>query len=195
MPKLGMEPVRKAALVNAAIAEIGAAGSLDVTVGTIARRAGMSTALAHHYFGSKEQIFLAAMRHILASFAARVRHELDHATTPRERLNAIIAACFDPDEFAPEVVSSWLTFYVQAQNSDGALRLLKIYTGRLHSNLVYNLKSLTNPANAHLIASGVAALIDGLYIRQALRENRLDRFQTMGLVWDYLDIKLTQKAQ
>ena len=50
MPKLGMEPIRKAALVNATIVEVGRTGSLDVTVGQIAKRAGMSTALAHHYF-------------------------------------------------------------------------------------------------------------------------------------------------
>ncbi len=193
MPKLGMEPIRKAALVEATIAEIGAAGSLDVTVGQIARRAGMSSALAHHYFGSKEQIFQAAMRHILTSFGNRARSELHLATSPRERLNAIIAASFDPDEFEPQVISSWLSFYVQAQNSDGARRLLRVYISRMHSNLVYNLRQLTNPANAHLIASALAALIDGLYIRQALRKNPLDRFQTMGLVWDYLDLKLAQE--
>lgn len=194
MPKTGMEPIRRAALVKATIVEIGLAGSLDVTVGQIARRAGMSSALAYHYYGSKEQIFLAAMRHILTSFGQRARGELAHATTPRERLNAIIAASFDPDEFEPQVVSSWLSFYVQAQNSEGARRLLRVYTHRLHSNLVFNLVQLTNRANAQLIASGLAALIDGLYIRQALRKNRLDRFQTMGLVWDYLDLKLAQEA-
>jgi TetR/AcrR family transcriptional regulator, transcriptional repressor of bet genes len=194
VPKLGMEPIRKAALVKATIAEIGACGSLDVTVSQIARRAGVSSGLAHFYFGSKEEIFLAAMRHIMSSFGARAKAELAEAHSPRERLNAIIAASFDEDEFAPEVISSWLTFYVRAQISDGARRLLHIYTSRLHSNLVFNLRHLTNEANAHLIASAVAALIDGLYIRQALRENRLDRFQTMGLVWDYLDMKLGQSG-
>ena len=185
-----MEPLRRAALVEATIAAIGEAGSLDVTVSQIARRAGMSSALAHHYFGSKDQIMLAAMRHILSSYGRRVKTELSEARTPRERLNAIIAASFDEDEFAPEVVSSWLTFYVQSQNSDGARRLLRVYTRRLHSNLVHELKQLTNPARAQSIAAGLAALIDGVYIRQALRENPLDRFQTMGLVWDYLDTKL-----
>ena len=42
MPKLGMEPIRKAALVKATITEIGRVGSLDVTVSQIAKRAGMS---------------------------------------------------------------------------------------------------------------------------------------------------------
>lgn len=190
LPKVGMEPIRRAALVDAAISEIGAAGSLDVTVSQIARRAGMSSGLAHHYFGSKEQIFLAAMRHIMARFADRVLAELKEAKSPRERLNSIIAASFDENEFAPEVISSWLTFYVQAQHNPGARRLMRVYTTRLHSNLVYNLRQLTNLANAQLIASGLGALIDGVYIRQALRENPLDRYQTMGLVWDYLNLKL-----
>jgi len=195
MPKIGMEPIRRNALIEATIDEIGKAGSLNVTVAQIARRAGMSTALAHHYFGSKDQMFLAAMRHIMTAFGMRARAELAAARGPRERLNAIIAASFDEREFRPEVVSSWLSFYVQAQNNPGARRLLNVYTGRLHSNLVFNLRQLTNIANAHAIANGVAALIDGLYIRQALHNNRMDRFQTMGLVWDYLDLKLGQAGR
>ena len=47
MPKLGMEPIRRAALVKATIDEIGAVGNLDVTVSNIAKRAGMSSALAN----------------------------------------------------------------------------------------------------------------------------------------------------
>ena len=74
-----MEPIRKEALVKAAIVEIGRAGSLDVTVSQIAKRAGMSSALAHHYFGSKEEMFLAAMRHILTLYGAEVRGALAHA--------------------------------------------------------------------------------------------------------------------
>ena len=70
MPKVGMEPIRRDALVRATIAEIGAAGSLDVTVSRIAKRAGMSSALAHHYFGGKDQIFEAAMRQILRDYSA-----------------------------------------------------------------------------------------------------------------------------
>ncbi len=49
MPKLGMEPVRRKALVDAALKTIGSHGSLDVTMSDIAREAGVSPALAHHY--------------------------------------------------------------------------------------------------------------------------------------------------
>ncbi len=62
MPRTGMMAIRKDALVNATISEIGRKGSLDVTVSQIAKAAGVSSALAHHYFGSKDHLLLAAMR-------------------------------------------------------------------------------------------------------------------------------------
>jgi len=165
LPKIGMEPIRKEALVQATIAEIGAAGSLDVTVSRIAHRAGMSSALAHHYFGGKEQIFLAAMRRILTDFGALVRKELRHA--PRhKRAEAIIRSCFAPACFTPATISAWTTFYVLAQHNPEALRLWRIYQARLRLNLTHALRPLTDtPADA---ANTLAALIDGLYIRAAL---------------------------
>lgn len=48
MPKIGMEPLRRRALIDAAILAIGERGSLDVTMSEIAGRAGVSPALAHH---------------------------------------------------------------------------------------------------------------------------------------------------
>ncbi|MBB5720856.1 TetR/AcrR family transcriptional repressor of bet genes [Loktanella ponticola] len=166
MPKIGMEPIRRAALVEATIAEIGAAGTLDVTVSQIAKRAGMSSALAHHYFGGKDQIFLAAMRHILTEYGAEVRIELSRATNPGDRARAIIRASFAQSCFAPATVSAWMTFYVQAQTNPEALHLLRIYQRRLRSNLTSALRPLCdNPQSA---ADMLAALIDGLYIRAAL---------------------------
>ncbi|MBL4766870.1 MAG: transcriptional regulator BetI [Rhodobacteraceae bacterium] len=165
MPKLGMEPIRREALVKATIAEIGAAGSLDVTVSQIARRAGMSSALAHHYFGGKEQIFLAAMRRILTDFGAEVRKELK-AAQPDARAAAIIRACFAASCFTPATISAWTTFYVLAQHNPEALRLWRIYQARLRSNLTHALRLMTQePAKS---ADTMAAFIDGLYIRAAL---------------------------
>ncbi len=167
MPKLGMEPIRRAALVQATIAAVGEAGHLDVTVGGIARRAGMSAALAHHYFGSKDDIFLAAMRHILSLYGAEVRARLGAASTPRERLSAIIRGSFAPENFAAEAVTAWLVFYVRALGDPGARRLLAVYHRRLRSNLLHALRPLAG-ARAGAIADDVGALIDGCYLRAAL---------------------------
>lgn len=181
MPKLGMEPIRRAALVSATISEIGRTGSLDVTVSQIARRAGMSSALAHHYFGSKEQIFLAAMRHILTLYGAEVRGALVAADGPEERLRAVVRASFGSGSFRREVASAWLNFYVLAQTSPEARRLLAIYQRRLRSNLVHDLRPLVG-ARADEVAQTVAALIDGVYVREVLKGGAPDGAAAARLV-------------
>jgi TetR/AcrR family transcriptional regulator, transcriptional repressor of bet genes len=189
MPKLGMEPIRRAALVKATIAEIGAAGSLDVTVAQIARRAGMSSALAHHYFGGKEAMFLAAMRHILMLYAAEVRGALAAADGPRGRLRAVIRGSFGPGSFRREAIGAWLNFYVLAQTVPQARRLLTVYQRRLHSNLMHALRPLAG-AEADTIARSVAAMIDGAYIREALGEGAPDGAAAAAMVEHYLKVCL-----
>lgn len=169
MPKLGMEPLRRKALVQATIEEIGTAGSLNVTVGQIARRAGMSSALAHHYFGGKDQIFLAAMRQILRDFGTEVRSALRAAPTPRARAEAVIAASFAPSCFDRATISAWMTLYVQAATHPETLRLLVLYQRRLAANLTHALRPLS--AHPRADAETLGALIDGLYLRAALAQS------------------------
>lgn len=189
MPKLGMEPIRKAALVKATIVEIGRVGSLDVTVSQIAKRAGMSSALAHHYFGSKEEIFLAAMRHILTLYGAEVRGALAAAQGPEARLRAILAASFSPGNFRREAVGAWLNFWVLAQTVPEAKRLLKIYQGRLRSNLLAELRQIAGE-RAITIADGLGALIDGLYLREVLKSGPPDAAEAVAMAMNYLTAKL-----
>jgi TetR/AcrR family transcriptional repressor of bet genes len=168
MPRANVMALRMDALVNATIGEIGRRGSLDVTVGQIARAAGVSTALAHHYFGSKDDLLLAAMRAILSDFAREARRELQMAKGPEERLTALVRASFASQNFHPEVIAAWLNFYVLARTQPKAARLLGIYQRRLVSNLTHALRPLTDHPDE--VARTAAALIDGLYIRHALAE-------------------------
>lgn len=186
MPKLGMEPIRKDALIRATIAEIGAARTLDVTVARIAKRAGMSSALAHHYFGSKDEIFLAAMRHIMLLYGTEVRGALGMADTPRARVEAIVRASFSEANFRQDTLAAWLNFYVLAQTSATARRLLHIYHRRLHSNLAHALRPLVG-VRADSTADRIAALIDGVYLRQGLGAGLPDRDSAVRMVLDSLE--------
>ncbi|MFK7870698.1 MAG: transcriptional regulator BetI [Roseobacter sp.] len=166
MPKVGMEPLRRASLIEATISEIGTRGSLDVTVSQIAKRAGMSSALAHHYFGGKDQIFNAAMRQILRDFGSEVRARLICAKSPRARIEAIVEASFAASCFAPSTISAWMALYASAQVNRETEKLLRLYQRRLHSNLVHDLRCVSETPEKH--ASTIAALIDGFYLRAAL---------------------------
>ncbi|CUX80167.1 MAG: transcriptional repressor BetI [Roseibaca calidilacus] len=186
MPKVGMEPIRRDALIKAAIVEIGQAGSLDVTVSRIAKRAGMSSALAHHYFGSKEAMFLAAMRHVLSVYGAEIRGALVACDTPRDRLRALVRVSFTGSNFRREVVAAWLNFYVLAQRQDDAARLLRIYQARLRSNLRDALRPLVGP-RAGVLADGAAAMIDGAYLFEALGTGEPDSTRVCEQVQVWLD--------
>ncbi len=182
MPKLGIEPIRRDALVQATIAEVGRRGSLDVTVAQIARTAGMSPALAHHYLGAKEQIFLAAMRHILSVYGAEVRAALAEAgDRPAARLSAVIRASFSEASFRREAVAAWLNFYVLALTLPEARRLLAVYQKRLRSNLIHALRPQVG-ARAAEVAERLAALIDGVYLREALSGRAPDRTAAAAMV-------------
>ncbi len=189
MPKVGMEPIRRKELITAAIEAIHARGSLDITIRDIASRAGVSLGLAHHYFGSKDRLIIAAMRFLLSQFSTQVRNSLQCVSTPRDRLSAIVKASLGEEQFQPEVVSAWLVFYVHAQMSDDARQLLAVYTRRLRSNLLYPLRPLAGE-RAEFVAEGVAALIDGIYIRQSLGDGRQRFRDRYGLVEDYIDRQL-----
>ena len=194
MPKLGMEPVRKAALVDATIVEIGRAGSLDVTVGQIARRAGMSPALAHHYFGGKEAMLLAAMRHVLTVYGAEVRGALAVTSGAEARLRAIVMASFSPTNFRRDVIGAWLNFYVLAQTLPQACRLLGVYQRRLSSNLVHCLRPTLGRAEARRVAEGLGALIDGLYLREALKQGAPDAAGAVATVESYVRAELRGRS-
>ncbi|CAN0575194.1 unnamed protein product, partial [Laminaria digitata] len=173
-------------LIEAAISAIHARGSLDITMSHIATRAGVSQGLAHHYFGSKEQLIVSAMRHLLTEFGASVREELRSARSPRARVTAVINASLASDQFQPECVSAWLVFYVHAQSSPEARRLYTIYARRLHSNLAYALRPIAKE-KTNEVAEGVSAMIDGLYIRAALGPNSLAHMEPRRLVESYVD--------
>ena len=193
MPRIGMEPIRRKALIEAAIETIGAQGNLDVTMSQIARSAGVSPALAHHYFGGKEQLFLATMRHLLTEFGGSVRQALAAAGTPRDRISAVVRQSFGPDQFVPATVAAWLAFYLRAQSDRAARRLLAVYARRLNSNLVEALGRIVPRSDAVRIAEGIAALIDGLYIRRALEDGPPDAASAIALVEDYVDSQLVAR--
>ena len=108
MPKLGMQPIRRRELIVAAVEAIHERGLNGVTMGDIAKRAGVSPALAHHYFGSKDELLSATMRHLLTEFALTAHRRLAAAGDPRSRVDAILEASFAPEQFSPAVTSAWL---------------------------------------------------------------------------------------
>jgi TetR/AcrR family transcriptional repressor of bet genes len=190
MPKVGMEEERRRSLINATVDAIHERGYSDVTMAQIAKRAGVSGGLVHHYFGSKDQLLAATMRHLLTELGREIQGGLSKASTPRERISAIIAGNFAVDQFQPAVIAAWLAFYVQSRTTTSNRRLLKIYAARLASNLTHNLKAFVPREDALRLAEGTASMIDGVWIRQALSDIKTDRQAAIALVENYVETQI-----
>ena len=156
---------------------------------------GVSSALAHHYFGAKDDLLQATMRRLLADLGRDSVVALQRSATPRERVSAVIAVNFSAGQFREETIHAWLAFYVEAQKSSALRRLLRVYARRLHSNLMSGLTGILPRAEADRAAEATAAMIDGLYIRRALKDGVPDAATAIALVEDYLEIKLGERHQ
>lgn len=193
MPKLGMGPVRRTQLIEAAISSLHDFGYAETTVARIARKAGVSSGIVHHYFNGKDDLLFATMQHMLRELRRETLLRLKQATGPRERLRAIVEANFAPSQYSPTVMTAWLALYGSARQSDQLTRILKLYDARLKSNLRHALRKLAPEATATELAMGISALIDGVWLRAALLGNTYNRDTAIHLVQSYIDSQLPQK--
>lgn len=195
MPKLGMAPIRRRQLVEAAIAVIHEEGFGQATVARIARRAGVSSGMVHHYFDDKDDLLFETMRHLLAELRADAAARLSRANSPGERIRAIIDACFSEAQFDEQVFSAWLALYGNARQSARLQGILSIYHRRLKSSLMHELRHLAPLPEALRLAEGIGAMIDGLWLRYALT-GKPDRPETpRGITHDYVSAALEQAFQ
>jgi TetR/AcrR family transcriptional repressor of bet genes len=193
MPKTGMEPIRRKALIEATIRAIHANGYCGVTVGAIAREAKVSKGLALFYFGSKQELLAETMRALYRQLGADIRAQLAAARTPRERISAIIRGNLAPGQFAPEVVSAWLAFYTQAQTSAEARKLLALYHRRLRANLAHALRAFLSRAEALAVAEDIGAFIDGASLRQSLGGTPPDPQAAVRRIEAYADLRIAER--
>jgi TetR/AcrR family transcriptional repressor of bet genes len=193
MPKLGMEPIRKRQLIEATVASIHQNGFADTTIQTISRAAGVSPGIIHHYFGGKGALLAATMRALLVELRTFVVPALQAARGPRERIEAVIDASFAERQFQPQVIVTWLAFWGQAPHDPDLARLQRIYAQRLTSHLRHDLRALVG-SRAGLVATGLAAMIDGLWLSFALGRSCAGGAMARALARDYLARQLAGDA-
>ena len=90
------------------------------------------------------------------------------ATGPQQRIIAIIDASFGENQFDERVFSAWLALYGNARQSPRLQAILALYHRRLRDNLMFDLVKLMDRLRAERLAEGIAAMIDGLWLRYAL---------------------------
>lgn len=190
MPKLGMYDIRKPQLIDAAIEAIDEHGLSGATVSAIGKNAGVSPAIINHYFGGKSGLFEETMKSLIREFFDVLNKEVSLAKneTVKERVMAIVRASFSQSQTRPKVVKAWMGFWASSMHTPSLYRLQNMYSRRLHSTLVVELKTVFDRPRAQNIAFIVASLIDGIWLRGSLAGG-INKQHSMEQINRYLELE------
>ncbi|WP_279480425.1 betaine-aldehyde dehydrogenase [Aureimonas sp. SK2] len=168
--RFGAEDQRRRQLIEATIDALADVGFAASSLSEIAGRVGVVPSLVSHYFGDKDGLLEATLRHLASRVSTSAKLRLQRAEGPRERIQAVIDANLAPEEFDARTCSVWLAFWGQVLHSARLKRVQRAYQKRMLSNLRYDLKALCGDEDAHRISVAIAAVIDGLWLRSTLSE-------------------------
>ncbi len=86
---------RREELISVALELFGTRDPEDVSIDDVAARAGASRALVYHYFGGKQELYLAALRSAAEELEARLRPPGDVRLRPLDELARGLKSYFD----------------------------------------------------------------------------------------------------
>ncbi|MCG9677024.1 transcriptional regulator BetI [Vibrio sp. Isolate24] len=197
MPKVGMPEVRRPQLVQATMAVIDRVGLHAASISLISKEAGVSTGIINHYFGGKQGLLEETMREVLRQLSLTVTKRLKKLPTSahQQRINAIIDGNFVGYQAENKVAKTWLAFWAYSVHEPQLKRLQRVNEKRLLSHLRIELKALFDKEQAEIIAHGIAALIDGIWLRGTMNPHGIDADKARLIINDYLDKQLTFYSQ
>jgi betaine-aldehyde dehydrogenase len=191
-PTRPIEDARRSQVIETTIDSLAEVGFVGTTMAEIARRAGISTGLVAHYFGDKNSLLEATFRTLIRQLGSNMRVRQRFAEGPRERLQAIIDATLAPECFDLRTSTAWLAFWGQVLHTPALGRLQRIYQKRLLSNLRAALRALVGVRESRRLATMIAAMIDGVWLRGALSGwTETDGDSARSLLTSFVDLHLS----
>jgi TetR/AcrR family transcriptional repressor of bet genes len=178
---------RRADLIAATARCLAESGVAGTSVREVAARAGVSPGLIRHYFGGIDRLVLETYRHV----GDKVSRAVDAAVAgagddPEARLDAFLAANFAPPILDADLLSTWLAFWSLVQR-DADVRAVhaEIYAAnrrQLEAHLLAVAEKRGGAVDARLVAVGITALVDGLWLELCLDPSTFSAEEAIGIV-------------
>lgn len=196
MPKVGMQPIRRSQLIAATLEAVDQVGMNDASIALIARIAGVSNGIISHYFKDKNGLLEATMRHLMQALSNAMQERRAHlpVNDPRAHLLAIIQGNFDDSQVNGPAMKTWLAFWASSMHHPSLRRLQRVNDHRLFSNICFQFRLALPQPQARAAARGLAALIDGLWLRGALSGEAFDVELAQNIAVEYVDLQLAKAS-
>jgi AcrR family transcriptional regulator len=121
---------RKRQITRAAYEIIAEKGYNNFTMMDIAKRAGVSSGLIHHYFKDKENMLVTLLREMQQNIRLSVEQSIDSVADPRKKLEIFMEQAFGLVENEKEYIYVTFDFLTQIKFNERMQRILsKLYRG------------------------------------------------------------------
>ncbi|MFY1709067.1 choline-responsive transcriptional repressor BetI [Tritonibacter scottomollicae] len=174
MARKRIRDIRNEELIEATIVTVHKRGYGTVTMAEIAQEAGTSAASISYYFGSKEGLMEATMRHLLRKLRNAMVAGYGQAESPHERLYALMDANFSDSLFTVPQCSIWMQFWASAPYSSKLARLHRINRSRVRSHFVAELSQLVPADQIETARLALQSYMDGVWLQAAQSDDPLD---------------------
>ena len=185
--KLSRE-TRRGQLIEATIAVLAEKGYARMTLGEVAKRAGLSHGLANFHFESKEKLLAATLDFLSEEYRANWQAALAGAGAhPADRIAALIAADFNPVICQPDKLAAWVSFWGEAQsrpmyqehcgsNDDE-------YQGYMTRTCDELIRLGGYPGQAERVARVLRVTVEGVWLDLMTMQDPYGREEALATVW------------
>ncbi len=165
--------VRRAALIEAAVASLAERGVAAASVRDVAARAGVSPGLIGHHFGGFGALLIQAYQHVVARVDTAIESALAAAgDDPDRRLRAFLEASFQPSIVDHDLLSAWLGFWGLVRSDPDAAAVhaetYAAYRARIEGLLGDVARARGLGVDARQGAIALSAMLDGMWLELCL---------------------------
>ncbi len=191
---------RRRQIIEATIRSVARNGLAGTTLATVSAEAGLSQGVAVFYFKNKQTLLGEVLRHQYEIYQETWQRGIVEAgDKPIDRVIALICADFDPKVFDAESLIIWHAFWGEASARPLYAQISEKYDAARFSVICGAfadlLAGIGRPiAEAPPLAIGIDALTDGLWLRNYLSPEAMDREWALAITARFLAAAIPEHA-
>jgi TetR/AcrR family transcriptional repressor of bet genes len=183
---------RRIQLLEATIDTVARRGFTDLTLADVADTAKLSRGIVNFYFHSKEELLAETLRYLTNEYEKSWRDAVARAgNDPVAKLRMLVEGDFAPQTAGRKHVSVWYAFWGEARWRPEYLRICQEVAAQYRNETRGLIEEIVERGSyarvdADLVARGLNALIDGLWLDLLIDPKAIDRNLAKRCCYSYL---------
>jgi len=161
MPLTRIRDIRREELLKAALRVMKRDGLHAATIDKIAKQAGLSKGIVHHYFRDKDELIEMTMRFLYSLRHHEIVKRLRASRSPSDRIWSIVSVNLDKNFLCHDLCNVLISFNAEAFENEKLARLQRIGRRRERANLLHALRQIASQNTVLELVLGIMAIVEG----------------------------------